>query len=63
VSDGKKMRTFLEDSWGFDIDILYDKDISKIEAKFEEYIADAKAASKFKSKVLFFVYYSGHGTH
>jgi hypothetical protein len=62
MNDGKKMRSFLEDEWEFEVDYLADKDIGKIEDKFKDLQTLAANAATYKSIALIFVYYSGHGT-
>jgi hypothetical protein len=56
------MREFLENNWNFEVDMLKDTTLGRIEQKFEELTNTAKMAANFKSIALFFIYYSGHGT-
>jgi len=62
-NDGLKMRQFLEEQCGFeDVKLKTDKDLKMIEKEFDDLINFSSTLSRSRSKCLFFIYYSGHGT-
>jgi hypothetical protein len=56
------MRSFLEDQWGFEVDYAPDKDLQKVEDKYNALTTLAASAAEYKSVLFVVIYYSGHGT-
>jgi len=61
--DGKAMYDYLEDHCHFDeVDKKQDKPKKMIEKSFDDLLSTAQNLAEMERKMLFFVYYSGHGT-